>query len=179
VHSLVLEGNADAEFVCAGLISVGFDTELPPEESFKLLLKASAQRHIQAMIEIGLCYFSGRGVEKNREKGIEYWTRAAEMGSREAQIRLTATNLISDLHLQDYAASIPELDSAAHKGSLLAQVALGYCYETGTGVAPSKPEAVKLYRESAYRGSQIAYYALKKMYDDLRPDSVQYKIKEE
>jgi TPR repeat protein len=179
VHSLVLEGNAEAEFVCAGLISVGFDTELPPEESFKLLLKASAQHHVQAMIEIGLCYFSGRGVEKNREKGVEYWSKAAAMGSHEAQIRLTATNLISDLHLQDYAASIPELDSAAHKGSLLAQVALGYCYETGTGVPSSKPEAVRMYRESAYRGSQIAYYALKKMYDDLRPDSVQYKIKDE
>jgi len=179
VHSLVLEGNADAEFVCAGLISVGFDTELPPEESFKLLVKAAAQHHIQGMIEIGLCYFSGRGVEKDREKGVKYWKEAAALGSREAQIRLTATNLISDLHLQEYAASIPELDSAAHKGSLLAQVALGYCYETGTGVAPSKPEAVKLYRESAYRGSQIAYYALKKMYDELRPDSAQFKIKEE
>ena len=133
-----MKDNADAEFVCAGLISVGFDTELPPEESFKLLLKASAQHHIQAMIEAGLCYFSGRGVEKNKEKAVELWSRAAAMGSREAQIRLTTTNVIADLHLRDYAASIPDLDSAAHKGSLLAQVALAYCYETGTGVVQSK-----------------------------------------
>ncbi len=179
VHALVLQGNADAEFVCAGLISVGFDTELPPDESFKLLLKASAQHHIQAMIEAGLCYFSGRGVEKNKEKAVEFWSRAAAMGSYEAQIRLTATNAIADLHLQNYSASIPDLDSAAHKGSLLAQVALAYCYETGTGVGQSKREAVRLYRECAYRGSQIAYYALKKMYDELRPDSAQYRIKEE
>jgi len=46
-------------------------------------------------------------------------------------------------------------------------------------VGESKPEAVRRYRESAYRGSQIAYYALKKMYDELRPDSVQYRIKDE
>ena len=179
VHALVLKDNADAEFVCAGLISVGFDTELPPEESFKLLLKASAQHHIQAMIEAGLCYFSGRGVEKNKEKAVEFWSRAAALGNREAQIRLAATNVIADLQLRNYASSIPDLDSAAHKGSLLAQVALAYCYETGTGVSQSKPEAVQLYRESAYRGSQIAYYALKKMYDELRPDAAQYRIKEE
>ena len=179
MHALVLHGNADAEFVCAGLISVGFDTELPPEESFQLLLKASAQHHIQAMIETGLCYFSGRGVEKNKEKAVELWTEAAAMGSREAQIRLVATNIIANLHLQDYAASIPDLDSAAHKGSLVAQVALAYCYETGTGVGQNKSEAVRLYRESAYRGSQIAYYALKKMYDDIRPNSPEFRVKEE
>jgi TPR repeat protein len=179
MHALVLKDNADAEFVCAGLISVGFDNELPPEESFQLLLKASAQQHIQAMIEAGLCYFSGRGVEKNKEKAVEFWSRAAALGNREAQIRLAATNVIADLQLRSYASSIPDLDSAAHKGSLLAQVALAYCYETGTGVSQSKPEAVRLYRESAYRGSQIAYYALKKMYDELRPNSVQYRIKEE
>ena len=80
VHALVLNGNADAEFVCAGLISVGFDTELPPEESFKLLLKASAQHHLQAMIETGLCYFSGRGVEKNKEKAVELWSSGSGDG---------------------------------------------------------------------------------------------------
>jgi len=179
MHSLVLKDNADAEFVCAGLISVGFDTEFPPEESFALLRKASAQHHVQAMIEEGLCYFSGRGVEKNKEKAVELWTEAAALGSREAEIRLAATNVIADLHLRDYSASIAGLDSAAHKGSLVAEVALAYCYETGTGVGESKPEAVRRYRESAYRGSQIAYYALKKMYDELRPDSVQYRLKDE
>ena len=115
----------------------------------------------------------------NKEKAVELWSRAAAMGSREAQIRLVATNVIGDLHLQNYAASIPDLDSAAHEGSLLAQVALAYCYETGSGIGKNKSEAVRLYRESAYRGSQIAYYALKKMYDEIRPDSPEYRIKEE
>ena len=101
------------------------------------------------------------------------------MGSREAQIRLAATNIIGDLHLRDYAASIPDLDSAAHKGSLVAQVALAYCYETGTGVGQNKSEAVRLYRESAYRGSQIAFYALKKLYHDIRPNSAEFRIKDE
>lgn len=179
IHSLVLRDNADAEFVCAGLISLGIDTQFPPEEAFRLLQKASAQQHVQALIETGLCYYSGRGVEINKQKAVSLWKQAAALGSREAEIRLTATNVIGDLRLNDYAASIPDLDSAAVKGSLLAQVALAYCYETGTGVGESKAEAVQLYRASAYRGSQIAYYALKKLYDEIRPDSAEFRIKDE
>ena len=179
VHALALEGNPDAEVVCAGFISLGFDTEFPPQESFKLLTKASARHNLDALIELGLCYYSGRGVETDKKKAIESWTDAVSLGSREAEIRITATNVIANLHLKDYDSSVPELDSAAHKGSLLAQVALAYCYDTGTGVAESRPIAVRLYRESAYRGSQIAIFALKKMYDELRPADLEFRLKDD
>lgn len=179
VHTLSLQGNANAEFVCAGLVAGGFDPQLPTQEAFQLLLKASAQNHVQAMIEAGICYYSGRWVEANKEKAIELWSRAAALGSREAQVRLVATIVISGATMENYGIPIPDLDSAAHKGSLLAQVALAYCYEMGVGLPRNKTEAVRLYRQSAYRGSQIAYYALKKMYDDLRPNSEEFRIKAE
>jgi len=179
VHALALEGDSDAELVCAGFISLGFDTEFPPQESFRLLSRAAAQHNTDAMIETGLCYYAGRGVTMDKNHAVQLWTEAADLGSREAEIRITATNVIGNLHLKNYATSIPDLDSAAHKGSLLAQVALGYCYETGTGVSPNKSQAVRYYRESAYRGSQLAFYALKKMYDEIRPDSAIFRLKEE
>ncbi len=179
VHALALEGDPDAEVVCAGFISLGFDTEFPPQESVKLLTKASSKHNVDAMIETGLCYYSGRGVETDKKKAVELWTEAASMGSREAEIRIAATNVIANLRLREYASSVPELDSAARKGSLLAQVALGYCYETGTGVAESRPDAVRLYRESAYRGSQLAIYALKKMYDEIRPTNPEFRLKDD
>jgi len=78
--------------------------------------KQSAQHHIQAMIEAGLCYFSGEVLRRNKEKAVEFWSRAAALGNLEAQIRLAATNVIADLQLRNYASSIPDLDSAAHKG---------------------------------------------------------------
>ena len=179
VHALALEGDPDAEVVCAGFISLGFDTEFPPQESVILLSMASAKHNLDAMIEIGLCYYLGRGVAMDKNRAVEYWAEAATMGSLEAEIRITATNIIGNLHQKDYAASIPELDSAAQKGSLLAQVALAYCYETGTGVAENRPNAVRLYRESAYRGSQLAIYALKKMYDEIRPTDAEFRLKDD
>ncbi len=179
VHTLALQGNANAEFVCAGLVSVGFDPQLPPQEAFQLLLKASSQNHVQSLIETGICYYSGRWVEANKEKAAALWMRASLLGSREAQVRLAATSVISETRIENYNILIAELDSASHKGSLLAQVALAHCYETGVGVGRNISEAVHLYRESAYRGSQTAYYALKKMYDELRPDSKKFKISEQ
>jgi TPR repeat protein len=61
---------------------------------------------------------------------------------------------------------------------VLAQVALGYCYETGSGVVPSDSEAARLYRAAAQRGSQDAYYALKRMHDRIRPANKEFQIDE-
>ena len=68
------------------------------------------------MIEAGLCYFSGRGVEKNKEKAVELWSEAAARGSREAEIRLTATNVIGDLHFRNYRRRFPTLTPQHIKG---------------------------------------------------------------
>jgi TPR repeat protein len=40
----------------------------------------------------------------------------------------------------------------------------------------SQPEAASMYRKAAQRGSQMAYRALKKMYDAVRPESEEFKI---
>ena len=179
VHTLARQGNADAEFVCAGLVSVGLDAELPQQEATQLLKNSAAQHNSQALIELGLCYYSGRGVELDKQKASDLWFEAALLGSREAQIRFAAMKIIGNAASKDYGQLIQTLDTASRKGSLLAEVALAHCYETGRGVALDTTEAVRLYRQSAYRGSQTAYYALKKMYDDLRPNSPKFHVKEE
>jgi hypothetical protein len=64
----------------------------------------------------------------------------------------------------------------ADEGAVLAQTALGYCYENGIGVAENKAQAVKYYRNAAQRGNQTAFHSLKKIYDDLRPDNDLFRI---
>lgn len=178
VHRLALQGNPNAEFVCAGLVSVGFDPQLSPHDAFLLLQKASAQNHTQAMIETGICYYAGRWVDLDKFKAFDYWSRAAALGSREARIRLVAMRVIGGLIEGNGEASVRELDSAAHKGSLLAQVALAYCYEKGITVNKNTGEAVRLYRDCAYRGSQTAHVTLRKMYDALRPSTPEFQLRE-
>ncbi|PJA95887.1 MAG: hypothetical protein CO129_09505 [Ignavibacteriales bacterium CG_4_9_14_3_um_filter_34_10] len=65
---------------------------------------------------------------------------------------------------------------AANSGSVLSQAYLGFCYENGIGIKQQKSEAERLYRLAAKRGNQAAYNSLKRMYDELRPESEEFKI---
>jgi TPR repeat protein len=67
-------------------------------------------------------------------------------------------------------ADIQLLRDAVTEGSVLAEVALAYCYETGTGVSDSFAEAVRLYRAGSRRGSKDAYRALRRLHDRIRPE---------
>jgi len=45
-------------------------------------------------------------------------------------------------------------------------------------VKENKVLAVKLYRNAAQRGNQLAYNSLKRMYDEIRPEDESFKIYE-
>jgi TPR repeat protein len=153
----------------------GFITD---KQALEFLTRAASANHIQAMIELGLCYYSGRWVQEDRRQALVLWAKASAMGSREARLRIAALSVRTEKNAETLSATIAELEQAAQKGSVLAQVALGFCYETGTGVEKRIPEAVKWYRSSAQRGSQDAYYALKRLHDQIRPKDKEFQISE-
>ncbi|MBI4535122.1 MAG: sel1 repeat family protein, partial [Ignavibacteriae bacterium] len=127
----------------------------------------------------GLCSYVGRWVPQDVERSLEWWGRAANLGSAEARVRVAITKVSGEKRLRDVEYAIPVLRQSAGEGSVLAQVALGYCYETGTGVPLNKGEAARLYRSTAVRGSQDAYRALKRMHDEIRPAEKEFQITEQ
>lgn len=176
-------GDADAQCAWGALKALRFDAFLPPEQGYltdaqalEFFQKAAAKNHIQAIIELGLCYYSGRWVQENREKAVEDWKKAAELGSREAEIRINAVSVQDPQASVKLDRTVGGLEAAAQEGSVLAQVALGYCYETGTGVVQNSGKAARLYRASAQRGSQDAYYALRRMHDRIRPKEKEFQM---
>ncbi len=166
--------DADAEFVWSCLIALGLDRQLTDTQAFHLLGNASARNHAHAMVELGLCYYTGRWVKKDEGKALQSWRNAAAMGSKDAKVRLAIAK-IRGRH-RDNESALPELQRAADGGSVLAEFALGYCYETGSGVPKDKGKAVRLYRTSAQRGSQDAFRALQRMHDALRPNEKQFHL---
>jgi uncharacterized protein len=175
--------DADAEFTWAALAALKIDYLMAQKEGFitdkqalEFLRHASSLNHQQAIIELGLCYYSGRWVPENRSEAIALWQRADSLGNREAAIRLAALDVRSERDSVKLANSIALLEQSSQKGSVLAQVALGYCNETGTGVVKRIPEAVRLYRNAAQRGSQDAYYALRRLHDQIRPPDKEFQI---
>jgi TPR repeat protein len=176
LKSRIDENDPDAQYAWAGLIALQFDYQLTPQQALELLEKAASHHHTDALIELGTCFAQGRWVSKNRQKAIAYWQEAAKLGSNEAHMRIMIANLTTKESLQQPAPD--SLRRAMQRGSVLAQIALGYSYETGIGVKQDKAEAARLYRNAAQRGNRTAYTSLKRMFDDIRPKKKEFVIPE-
>jgi len=170
-------GQPEALLVWSGLIALGFDHQLTDAQALQMLERAVAQNFPQGMVELGLCYNSGRWVKQNLKKAEELWRRAAKLGSREGELRL-AINVVRGANRKNLTPAVTTLAEAAKSGSVLAEFALAYCFETGAGVPRNWGEAARLYRSSGQRGSQDAYRALERMYDILRPKEKEFRLVE-
>jgi TPR repeat protein len=178
-------GDVHANYVWATLRSLGFDgilqakqSWIPDDQALKLLERSANRDHLPAIVELGLCYYSGRWVPPSQERAMELWAKAASLGSNEARVRIAMTQVRAGSSEESLWQSVQDLDEARHSGSVLAQVALGYCYEHGIGVAQSKARAATLYRSAAQRGSQDAFRALKRLHDELRPPDKEFVVEE-
>jgi TPR repeat protein len=177
------KGDPEAEFAWAGLSAVGYDgvlaqaqVYLSGDEAFRLLTQAGEKKYTPALVEAGLAYYAGRWVPQNMEKATDLWTRAASLGSKDAIVRIALMTLRSPSDTSGRREAVQILKRAADEGSLLAEVGLGYCYETGTGLPKRDAEAAFYYRAASVRGSQDSFRALRRMHDAIRPDDPEFRI---
>ena len=109
---------------------------------------------------------------------MEYWKRAADLGSREAMIRLIFANVLDEPNNPKVKEYVKVVKDAVNEGSVLAQTVLAYCYEEGIGVRKNKGTAANLYRSAAQRGNETAYNSLRRMYNEMRPADEEFHIYE-
>jgi TPR repeat protein len=150
--------------------------QITEDQAFRFLQDASAGGHIPSMIELGLCFYSGRWTPPDGDSALVQWEMARNAGSREAEIRIVVSHVREASGGWLAEADIELLHEAVLEGSVLAEVALGYCYETGTGVSESFSEAVRLYRAGYRRGSRDAYRALRRLHDQIRPEEERFAL---
>jgi TPR repeat protein len=148
------------------------------QQAAQVLRQAAEQHHIPSMIELGLWHYAGRWVTHDESQAVGLWKQASRLGSREASTRLAVTAVREQVSDDERMAAVRELEDAAQRGSVLAVVALGYCYETGTVYRESAGEAAQLYRTAWRRGSQDAYRALRRLHDALRPPDAKYRMRD-
>ena len=65
------------------------------ENALKLYAQAAEQGDSNAQWRIGAIYYTGKGVNKNEAKGLQYVKSAAENGKAEAQFFICSCFLIS------------------------------------------------------------------------------------
>jgi TPR repeat protein len=169
-------GDPVAEFVVAGLAGLGFESGVNEARAVVLMNRSAEGGYVPAIAELGLWHYAGRFVKEDHQLAKEFWHKAYLLGSMEASVRLAVMALRDSGDVRIHATQIALLRSAAAEGSLLADVALAFASEHGLGVRQDLGLAATTYRFAAARGSQDAYRALKRMYDEVRPDDAEYRM---
>jgi uncharacterized protein len=169
-------GNIVAKYLWYGLTAIGFDRRITIQDALNLLDQSANAYYLPAMVESGLNYYSNRLGRYSPETGLSIWRGASQLGSKEAEIRLTASRLMDEFSGYNKSEDFRELKNAADEGSLFAMITIGLCYNQGLATAQSKPEAVQYFKMAAQRGNRFAYEELKRIYDEIRPADQQFLI---
>jgi hypothetical protein len=118
----------------------------------------------KAAYDLGVKYYNGNGVSKDRGAASAWFTQAGNYGPA---LYLRGYIYAHGLNgLVNYRAAKEDFESAIRQGYVGAYAALGLLYQNGQGVPQSNAEAVRLYRLGARAGDGYAMYDLGGMYGD-------------
>jgi TPR repeat protein len=154
-------------------------SRMTDDQAFRFVERAASSGSNEGLIELGLCYFGGRWVSPDRARAIDCWRRASSAGSMEGSIRVAMITVRTEGDPAKLDEALATLQRGSAIGSILAEVGLAYCYETGTRTKHSKGTAAGIYRRAAYRGSRDAYNSLLRLHDEIRPAEKEFEIPED
>ena len=137
--------------------------------------KAAVQDYPPAQNDLAGIYQNGQwGVDKNLEKALELFTKAASprpitadsvtRGYAPAQHNLAVMYSKGHGVIQDFEAAAYWFQKAAAQGNAESQFSLGYLYYNGDGVIQDFKTAAEWYHEAAAQGHSAAQNSLALMY---------------
>ena len=135
-------------------------------KAIPLLEEAANMGDADAQTQLGYCYASGDGVNKDEKKAAELWRKAAEQGNADAQCNLAWCYINGRGVEKNIAIAFDWYSKSANQGHSGAQVSLGWCYEMGEGVTKDLSKAIEWYTKAAYQGNVMAQYNLGNCYYD-------------
>ena len=128
-----------------------------------------------AMVWLGVCYMNGKGVIRDHERGLELYTKVADMGYTDIMFKIAREYYFGD-HLDiDYEKAFkwlnrcinqPEDDSFATQffeiGDSTPEYLLGNCYELGRGTDPDLRMALNYYHLAYDKGELAGLAAIRR-----------------
>lgn len=158
-------GEASSQYIIATLTALNFSRDIYKADVVSFYRKASQKNFAPAKNELAGILISGNFSEKNIDEGLKLYDQSITLGNMEAASRKALFEISTGQN--------PDLNflfESEKRGAIISQISLGYIYEKGIGVEKNLGKAVGFYRSAAFRGSNNAYEALKKLYESLRPD---------
>lgn len=117
-------------------------------------LKAAMGGHPAAQNTIGSFY----GIEKDYEKALQWYYKAAEVGDANALCNIGIYHLFGYGIEKDEKTAVEWFMKAAVKGQAVARYNLAYCYLSGLGVTQNFKAAEQWFLKAAEQGMSLAEY---------------------
>ena len=100
-RTLAQAGDINAQYAI-GVMELRRETSnASPAGAFKWFKKAAIQGHSTAMFNIGVAYWDGSGIQKNRTKALQWWEKSAIAGNSGAQFNLGLAYYIGEEVITD------------------------------------------------------------------------------
>jgi len=115
--------------------------------------------------DLGVSYDKGRGVPKDEEKAVYWYTKSAEQGYLDAQYNLAELYYSGTGVKQNYKEAARWYEKAAEQGDPSSQFNLAVLYYDGLGVDQDYSQAIYWYEKAAVNGDHHAQYNLAQLYD--------------
>lgn len=154
--------------------SVNRKTPVVPKDDIiavKWWTLAAEKGNLWAQHRVGLCYYDGRGVEKNPAEAMKWFSKASEKNEPWSQYRIGLCYQKGEGVEKDESKAVEWFNKAAEQGLAKAQFELGKCYEQGFGIPQDADKAKFWYIKAARQGIQEAR-------DLLRPEDYQFREEE-
>ena len=144
-------------------------------EAFRLLELSSWLGNVEAMVDLGFDYASGRGTKADLAASADWYERAAERGDAQGMLDLGLAFYTGQGVTADNAKAVEWMQKAADGGDAQAMFNMGVFYFEGKIVPPDHANAVEWWTKAVDAGSQPAILNLANVY--ARGDGVEKSFK--
>ncbi len=141
--------------------------------ALKYFKPLAEQGHIEAQGYLGLMYYNGSGVKRDKRKSIKWLTLAGEKGDLEAQTTLANHYSVRG----DYTKEAKWLTLSATQGHARAQHRIASLFYHGKGVSQDYKEAAKWYALAAAQNHPPSQISLSYMYNNGKKSVPQSLVK--
>ena len=119
--------------------------------------------NVNAQFNLAWMYEEGKGVVKDNQQAIIWYTKAAQQGDIKSQTNLGVIYANEENILRDYKLALIWFTKSASQRDASAQNNLGWMYEMGKGTDKDKKQAIYWYTKSAQQGNINAKSKLKQL----------------
>ncbi|WP_300528932.1 tetratricopeptide repeat protein [Maricaulis sp.] len=168
LSELAEENNLLAQYRLGMMYLDGRGVEADADRAAQYLARAYASEYAPAGEALAGIYVDRAENADSVEAGVEWYQRAADVGSMEAMTVLGSYYLSGTGVEADPERAIELLAGPAEAGDVRAQSNLGYAYLTGTGVPQSDADAFRWYLAASQTGLVRAQPILGMLYESGR-----------